>query len=56
MEFRRMLYTYAEDKIIDHKRRLREKKLDVINYKLFCDAKYREKNEFFEFQIESQMQ
>ena len=55
MEFRRMLYTYAEDKIIDHKRRLREKKLDVINYKLFCDAKYREKNEFFEFQIESQM-
>ena len=50
-----MLYTYVEDKILDHKRRMRIKKLDMINFKLFCDIKYRDKNDFFEFQIESQM-
>ena len=56
IEFKKMLYTFAEEKVLDHKRRLRKKKIDQINYKLFSDSKYREKNTFFEFQIETQMQ
>ena len=53
--FRKLLYAYAEEKILNHKTRLRRKKIDQINYKLFCESKYRDKNAFFEFQIESQM-
>ena len=52
-EFKKLLYSYAEEKALDHKHRLRLKKLNQINYKLFSDSKYRDKNAFFEFQIET---
>lgn len=55
MNFKNMLLTYAEDMVMDHKRRLRRKHLDTINFKLHGDEKYRVKNDFFEFQIENQV-
>lgn len=47
--FKKMLYQYVENKILDHKRRLRNRQLNEINFKLYSDCRYREKNEFFEF-------
>lgn len=44
-----MLMLYAEELILDHKRRVRHKNLDTINFKLHGDEKYRLKNDFFEF-------
>ena len=52
-DFKKLLYNYAEEKILDHKQRLRQKKLNEINFKLFSEDKYRDKNAFIEFQIET---
>lgn len=55
VELHKILYKYAENKILNHKQRLRNKQLDQINYKLHSDGKFHEKNELIEFQIETQM-
>ena len=52
-EFRNMLFTKAEQMIMDKKYRLREKQIDRINFKLLSDDKFRVKNDLIEFQIES---
>ena len=51
-----MLQNYAQKLIMGHKRNIRKKQIDLINLKLQGDQKYREKNEFFEFQIENLVQ
>ena len=51
--FKSILFNCAENMVIQHKRKIRQKQVDLINYKLHGDTKYQEKNGFFEFQIEN---
>ena len=47
--FRVRLLSHAEHLVLNYKRRIRQKQLDYINFKLHgFEQKYKEKNEFFE--------
>ena len=52
-EFKQGMLNNADNIIMNRKRRIRHKQLDQINFKLHGDFRFKEKNEFFEFQIEN---
>ena len=52
-EFKSIMLSQADKMIMSHKKRVRHKHLDQINFKLHGDSRFKDKNEFFEFQIEN---